>query len=124
MKKIRICVLLLSVTASGNSFAKAQAPAVGEAAKKESVSKSAEQRTNREFYGKIQSVKGTMVTLQTRSGALVQVDVKPAIAAERSVTLIVGHAVEVTGTVDKAGVFHAEILQKAKDSPTVWPADR
>lgn len=123
MKKIRICVLLLSVTASGNSFAKAQAPAVGEAAK-ESVSKSAEQRTNREFYGKIQSVKGTMVTLQTRSGALVQVDVKPAIAAERSVTLIVGHAVEVTGTVDKAGVFHAEILQKAKDSPTVWPADR
>jgi hypothetical protein len=124
MKKIRICVLVLLVTASGNRFAMAQASAAGEAAKKESAAKSAQQGTNREIYGKIQSVKGTIVTLQTRSGALVQVDAKPAIAAERSVTLIVGHAIDVKGTVDKAGVFHAEILQKAKDSPTIWPADR
>jgi len=124
MKEIRICVLVLAVIASGNCFAMAQTPTAGEAAKKESAAKSAEQGATREVYGKIQSVKGTMVMIQTRSGTLVQVDAKPAIAAQRSVTLIVGHAIEVTGTVDKAGVFHAEILQKAKDSPTIWPADR
>jgi hypothetical protein len=115
MKRIRICALMLAVAASGNHFVMAQAPRAGE---------SAEQGATRDIYGKIQSVKGTMVTLQTRTGTLVQVDAKPAIAAERSVTLIVGSAIEVKGTVDKAGVLHAEILQKAKDSPTIWPADR
>jgi hypothetical protein len=120
MKKIRICVLALAVVASGSRFAMAQAPA-GEAPKKDHAP---EQGVAREIYGKIQSIKGTMVTLQTRTGTLVQVDAKPAIAAERSVTLIVGHAIDVKGMVDKAGVLHAEILQKAKDSPAIWPADR
>jgi len=65
-----------------------------------------------------------MATLQTRTGTLVQVDAKPAIAADRSVTLIVGHAIDVKGTLDKAGVLHAETIQRAKDSTAIWPADR
>jgi len=124
MKKIRICVLVMAMITGGTCFVRAQAPGAGEAAKREGATKSAEQGPTREIYGKIQSIKGTMVTLQTRSGALVQVDAKPAVTAERSVNLLVGHAISVKGTVDKAGVLHAEILQKAKDSPTIWPADR
>jgi len=120
MKKIGVCMMLLAVTFNANRFAPAQAPA-SKAGKKEIA---AEAGATREIYGKIQSVKGTMVTLQTRTGTLVQVDAKPAITAERSVTLIVGHAIQVKGALDKSGVLHAEIVQKAKDSPTIWPADR
>ncbi len=105
MKKIRICALLMAMTTAGSTLATAQAP-------------------KREVYGKIQSVKGTTFTLQTRSGALVQVDAKPAAEAQHAVNLLVGHAIVATGTVDKKGVLHAEIVQKAKDSPAVWPADR
>jgi hypothetical protein len=105
MRNIRICALVLVMTTSGSSLVLAQAQ-------------------KREIYGKIQSVKGTMFTLQTRSGTLVQVDTKPALEAQRAVNLLVGHAIVATGTVDKKGVLHAEIVQKAKDSPTVWPPDR
>jgi hypothetical protein len=124
MKKVRICVLVMAMMSGGTSFVMAQARGAGEAAKKDGVTKSAEQGPTREIYGKIQSIKGTMFTLQTRSGALIQVDAKPAVTAERSVNLLVGHAIAVKGTVDKAGVLHAEIVQKAKDSPTIWPSDR
>jgi hypothetical protein len=123
MKKILICALVMAMITAGTCFVMAQAPGAGEAGKKEPTN-SAEHGPTREIYGKIQSIKGAMFTLQTRSGALVQVDVKPAVKAERSVNLLVGHAISVKGTVDKAGVLHAEILQKAKDSPTIWPADR
>ena len=105
MKKIRICALVMVMTTTGSGLVTAQAQ-------------------KREIYGKIQSVKGTMFTLQTRSGTLVQVDAKPAVEAERVVNLLVGHAIVATGTLDKKGVLHAEIVQKAKDSPAVWPPDR
>ena len=115
-----IKLLLLSAFLGIPALVMAQAPAP-EAAKKENA---AERGATREIYGKIQSVKGTMATLQTRTGTLVQVDAKPAIAADRSVTLIVGHAIDVKGTLDKAGVLHAETIQRAKDSTAIWPADR
>jgi hypothetical protein len=124
MEKIRLCVLVMAMISGGTSFVMAQAPGTGEAAKKNGPTKSAEQGPTREIYGKIQSIKGTMFTLQTRSGALIQVDAKPAVTAQRSVNLLVGHAIAVKGTVDKAGVLHAELVQKAKDSPAIWPADR
>jgi hypothetical protein len=124
MKKIRITLLLLAVAAGGNCIAMPQVPAAKETAKKGNASKSAEQKATREIYGKIQSLKGTLVTLQTRTGSLVQVDAKLAIEAQRSVPLVVGRALAVKGTVDKAGLLHAEILQRAKDSSILWPADR
>jgi hypothetical protein len=115
MKKIPIYALLIAMTTAGSSLALAQATKVGEATAGTS---------KREIYGKVESVKGTTFTLQTRSGALVQVDAKPAGEAQRAVNLLVGHAIVATGTVDKKGVLHAEIVQKAKDSPAVWPPDR
>jgi hypothetical protein len=124
MKMIRTCMLVLAVAASGNHFAMPQVPASSETAKKESAAKPAEQKATRELYGKIQSLKGTLVTLQTRTGSLVQVDAKSAIEAQRSVPLVIGRAIAVQGTVDKAGVLHAEIIQRAKDSSILWPVDR
>jgi len=67
-------MLLLTVTASANHFATAQAPAAQTVKK----ANAAEQGATREIYGKIQSIKGTMVTLQTRTGTLVQVDLPQA----------------------------------------------
>jgi hypothetical protein len=124
MRKFRVCVPVLAVAGSGIWFAMPQVPASKEIPKKESAAKSAEQKPAREIYGKIQSLKGTLVTLQTRTGNIVQVDAKPAMEAQRSVPLVVGRAVAVKGTVDKAGILHAEILQRAKDSSILWPADR
>jgi len=125
MIRIRNCMLmLLAVAAGGTCFAMPQAPAAKETPKKESAAKSAEEKAPREIYGKIQSFKGTRITLQTRSGSIVQVDAKSAMEAQRSAPLVVGRAVAVKGTVDKAGVLHAEILQRAKDSSVLWPADR
>jgi hypothetical protein len=124
MKTIRICLIVLAVVASGNSFAAPQAPATKGTAKQESATKSGGQKVTREIYGKIQTIKGTLVTLQTRTGSLVQVDAKEAMEAQRSAPLVVGRAIAVKGTIDKAGVLHAEILQRAKDSSTLWPADR
>jgi hypothetical protein len=117
MKRIRIWALLLAAASMG-IFVMAQAPAGTKQGAAE------EPGPTREIYGKVQSVKGSMVTIQTRTGAVVQVDAKPATAAARSVNLMVGHAVSVRGTVDKAGVVHAQVVQKAKDSAAVWPEDR
>jgi hypothetical protein len=124
MKRNRIWALPLAVAACGSLFAMAQAPTTSGTATKGSAAQVAGSAVVRVIYGKIQGIKGTTVTLQTRTGTIVQVDAKPAIAADRSVTLMAGHAVRVTGTVDKAGVLHAENLQKAMDSPTIWPADQ
>jgi hypothetical protein len=124
MKKIWICLLVLAVASIGNGIAVPRAHAAKQTAKKESATKAMEEKASREIYGKIQSIKGTMVTLQTRTGRVVQVDAKPAMEAQRSAPLVVGRAVAVKGTVDKAGTFHAETLQRAKDSSILWPADR
>src|SRR5271167_370640 len=101
MKNIQVCALALAVIIGVSFFAIPSASASGQ--KKEKV---AEPGVTREIYGKIQSIKGTMVTIQTRTGTSVQVDTKPAIATDRNVTPIVGHAIAVKGTVDKAGVLH------------------
>ena len=78
----------------------------------------------RDIYGKIQSFKGTPVPSDPDGATIMQVDAKPAMDAQRSVPLVVGRAIAVKGTVDKAGVLHADILQRAKDSSVLWPADR
>ena len=124
MKKNRICMLVLAVAVSGGCLAVSQAQAANQTGKTESAAKPADQKATQEIYGTIQNIKGTLVTLQKRDGKLVQVDAKEAVKAQRSVPLVVGRAIAVKGTVDKVGILHAEILQRAKDSSVLWPADR
>jgi hypothetical protein len=120
MKKTLICSFLVSFLLGGLHIATA-ARAAANAQKSQA---SAEQNVPREIYGKIESVKGTMLTLRTRSGDLVQVETKPAQDAYHSAPLVVGRAVSVKGTADKAGVIHAEVVLRAKDSSAMWPPDR
>lgn len=77
-----------------------------------------------EVYGTIRSIKGMRLTVQTRSGSMVEVDAAPAREAHRSVALALDQAIDAVGTSDKAGVLHAETIQHAKPSSAMWPPDR
>jgi hypothetical protein len=78
----------------------------------------------REVYGKVQSIKEAVITIQTRTGATLEVDSAAALKGERSAPIVIGHAICARGRIDKKGVLHAESIQRAKDAPAMWPADR
>ena len=74
--------------------------------------------------GVVHRVKGTKFWLETRTGKSVQVDAAAAAKAERSATLSEGASVAAEGTLDKAGVLHAESVRRIKSAHTMWPEDR
>jgi len=65
-------------------------------------------------------IPGGLVTLRTRTGALVQVDTSEAQREHASEVMVLGRAVGVRGLADAAGVVHAEAIVRAKDSPALW----
>ncbi len=83
-----------------------------------------EQAGRRELYGKVLSVKGTVITLQTKGGSTAQIDSSRALEAHRSVPVAVGRAIRVNGLYDKKGVLQADSIQWAKNSPAMWPSDK
>lgn len=78
----------------------------------------------RDVFGVVRTIKGAQLTIQGRTGQLIQVDAATAMQAHLSVIPVVGHAVEVRGTMDSSGVVHAQTILRAKDSPAMWAADR
>jgi hypothetical protein len=122
MKNTRICASLIAFAVIAG-FAVPMHSATRQSPKA-AKSKETSEPVTREVYGKIESIKGTTVSIRTRSGEALQVDAKPAQEAFRAAPLVVGRAIAVKGTVDKAGVLHAETIQRAKDSAAAWPADR
>jgi hypothetical protein len=78
----------------------------------------------RDIFGIVRAVKGSQLTIQTRTGQMIQVDAATAMQAHLSVVPVVSHAIEVRGTTDASGVVHAETILRAKDSPAMWAADR
>lgn len=84
----------------------------------------AEKTTKNEIYGVIREIKGARLTIENRAGKLVPVDTEPAVQAHRCAPLVVGHAIDAVGTLDKKGVLHADSIQHAKPSSAAWPADR
>jgi hypothetical protein len=99
----------------------ASAPA---AAQDSSQSKSGEKPGMNEVYGTIHEIKGARLSVETRTGKIVQVDATAAQQGHRCATLVVGHAIDAVGTMDKAGVLYAESIQHAKPSSAMWPPDR
>ncbi|HLJ27648.1 MAG TPA: DUF5666 domain-containing protein [Candidatus Angelobacter sp.] len=79
--------------------------------------------TQHEIFGTISSVNGSQVTVQTRTGSLLQVDASLAIQNDQCIGLEVGAAVDVQGTFDANGTLLANSIQRAKDSPALWPSD-
>lgn len=94
------------------------------AAQESNQNKSGEKPGTNEIYGTIHEIKGARLTVETRAGKLIQVDATAAQQGHRCAALVVGHAIDAVGTMDKAGVLHAESIQHAKPSSAMWPPDR
>ncbi len=76
-----------------------------------------------EWYGTIATLSGARFTIATRSGTRT-VDASAAQAGDRVVPLYQGRPVDCVGTVDSAGVLHADTVAPAKDTSEMWPGDR
>ncbi|HLJ29722.1 MAG TPA: DUF5666 domain-containing protein [Candidatus Angelobacter sp.] len=76
-----------------------------------------------EIFGTVTAINGAQFTLQDRNGNPVQADATSAIQNELSISLAVGGAVDVQGTFDANSVLQATVVQRAKDSSDLWPAD-
>jgi len=105
----------------------------GSGATAQTTSKRAEQNSqtdaqglSHEISGVVKSIdaSGSPLTIETRTGRLVQVDATGAIQMQRINVPPVGHAVRVRGTYDAKGVLHAEMILREKESPIGWPKDR
>ncbi len=77
-----------------------------------------------EVTGTLVAMKGSRLTLRTRTGRVVRVDDSDARLHERSAVLVLGEPFYVRGTYDATGVLHAAAIVRAKRSQATWPADR
>ena len=77
-----------------------------------------------EIYGTIRSIEGDRLSIETRSRKIIQVDIKAAIEGHRSVVPVLGRSLAIRGTFDKKGALHASVVQRAKDSASLWPEDK
>jgi hypothetical protein len=77
-----------------------------------------------EVTGTLVAIKGSRLTLRTRTGRVVRIDDSDARRHERSAVLVLGESFYVGGTYDAACVLHAVAIVRAKRSQTTWPADR
>lgn len=77
-----------------------------------------------EVTGTLLTVRGSLLTLRTRTGKLVQVDDSDAARHERIGDLVAGKPFNARGKYDAAGVLHAVAIVRAKPSEASWPADR
>jgi hypothetical protein len=73
-----------------------------------------------QIFGRITRIDTPQITLQPAIGALVAVDTTPAVAADQSIPLVLGRAVHVFGSPDTDGLWHAQSIERAKDSPALW----
>jgi hypothetical protein len=70
----------------------------------------------------ITTVNGDVITVETRNGALVDVDATEAVESYQSVVLLVDEAVRMLGSYNASNVFQATVITRAKAS--LWPPDR
>jgi hypothetical protein len=73
-----------------------------------------------QIFGRITSISAPDITIQPAPGEFVTVDTTAAVEADESVPLVVGRAVHVFGSPDANGLWHANTIQRAKDSPALW----
>jgi hypothetical protein len=73
-----------------------------------------------QIFGRITRINAPDITIQPAPGEFVTVDTTAAVEADQSVPLVVGRAVHVFGSPDANGLWHANSIQRAKDSPALW----
>jgi hypothetical protein len=77
-----------------------------------------------QLTGRILSVNGTRIQIETRDKRTVEVDATPAVQSQRTSVLAAHGLITVVGAYDAEGVLHAQTIQRAKNATTAWPVDR
>jgi hypothetical protein len=77
-----------------------------------------------DVYGIAVAVDGATLSLRTRTGAIVKVDLAVARRGGNMAEPTVGHGALVRGDYDRAGVLVAKFVLHAQDNSAAWPADR
>jgi len=77
-----------------------------------------------QLYGTAQAVNGASLSLKTRNGAMVAVDMSLAAQTHKSAVVRVGRTLLVQGRYGADGTLHADSIQRAKGSPKSWGPDR
>ena len=77
-----------------------------------------------ELHGMVTAITATTMTLRTRTGSVVQVDVAAAKAAGNLAPPAVGHAALVRGNYDAHGTLVAKFVVHQKDNVGLWGSDR
>ena len=77
-----------------------------------------------EVYGTAVGLQDSTLTLRTRTGQVIEVNILPAQQATLYAPVAVGAAVLVRGVYDSSGVLQAQVVAHAKPDPAFWPPDR
>jgi hypothetical protein len=118
-----IVAALLAASFNADGFARTSF-ALGVTSTTDAERQAGEISAAHDVFGTIRNIKGSQLTIETRTGRLVQVDATEAIRAHLSVPLAEANTVEVRGTLDAQGVLHAEAILRVMDLPELWPDDR
>jgi len=122
MRAFGVCVLTMVLTSLIGRVAAADADNIQSprAGLEDTAAFSWEHRLS----GRILSLKGTMVEIETRDKRTVEVDAEPAIRSHRAYVLTVGALITAFGSYDQKGVLLAKGITRAKRLPVAWPEDR
>ncbi len=74
--------------------------------------------------GKVVRIDRSVLTMRVRDGALLHVDIGAARRNSQMAVPVVGRAMLVVGSYAPDGVLGADYVQRIKNSPALWPADR
>jgi hypothetical protein len=77
-----------------------------------------------EVYAQIATLAGTRLTMRTRTGRALAVDIAAAERASTTGTLFPGEFILVRGTAVAGGGLVATAVDRAKSSPALWDPDR
>lgn len=81
-------------------------------------------RWEHRITGRIMSIKGPQLALETRDKRSVRVDAGEAIKAKRINPYRQGTLITVYGAYNREGTLQAQSIQRAKSLPSAWPPDR
>jgi hypothetical protein len=76
-----------------------------------------------EIYGTVSTLHGTQMTITTRDGKQVEVDLKKLEGSVRTTAANVGLPVSVLGTRGARGVLVAQVINRAKAGTATWQPD-
>jgi hypothetical protein len=77
-----------------------------------------------QLSGKIRSVKGFQLEVETRDKRNVEINAETAIKNRRTNAIFAGSFITAAGAYDDKGIFRAQSIHRAKNSSKAWPTDR